>query len=120
MAWSHSQVVEWIFGSRIQSHWPCRTLWPSSMFSRILATASASVPATSRREQREQQRAAAGHLQAALDRDDPVDVARVGLAAAADDLGAERVEFGAEGLDLLGGEVGGGAGASGLAGAGAV
>ena len=44
-AWSHSQVVEWIFGSRIQSHWPCMMLWPSSMFSRILATDSAAVPA---------------------------------------------------------------------------
>ena len=28
-AWSHSHVVEWIFGSRIQSHWPCMMLWPS-------------------------------------------------------------------------------------------
>ena len=42
---SHSHVVEWIFGSRIQSHWPCRTLWPISMFSRIFAVASAAVPA---------------------------------------------------------------------------
>ena len=23
---SHSHVVEWISGSRIQSHWPCMTL----------------------------------------------------------------------------------------------
>ena len=42
---SHSHVVEWIFGSRIQSHCPCRTLWPISMFSRIFAAASAAVPA---------------------------------------------------------------------------
>ncbi len=42
---SHSQVVEWMRGSRIQSHWPCRMLWPISMFSRILATDSPSVPA---------------------------------------------------------------------------
>ena len=34
---SHSQVEEWISGSFIQSHWPCMTLWPISMFSRILA-----------------------------------------------------------------------------------
>ena len=45
-ALSHSQVVEWIFGSRIQSHWPCRMLWPISMFSRILATDSPAVPRT--------------------------------------------------------------------------
>src|SRR4051794_5780945 len=31
-------------GSFIQSHWPCRTLWPISMFSRILATDSVAVP----------------------------------------------------------------------------
>ena len=46
MTKSHSQVVEWMSGSRIQSHWPCRTLWPISMFSRILATLSSAVPAT--------------------------------------------------------------------------
>ena len=44
VALSHSQVVEWIFGSRIQSHWPCRMLWPISMFSRILATHRPAVP----------------------------------------------------------------------------
>ena len=31
-------------GSLIQSHWACRTLWPISMFSRILARPSISVP----------------------------------------------------------------------------
>ena len=46
VAESHSQVVEWIFGSRIQSHWPCRMLWPISMFSRILATDRPAVPTT--------------------------------------------------------------------------
>ena len=34
---SHSHAVELISGSLIQSHWPCITLWPISMFSRILA-----------------------------------------------------------------------------------
>ncbi len=34
----------WIFGSRIQSHWPCRTLWPISMFSSTLPSASSVVP----------------------------------------------------------------------------
>ena len=41
---SHSQVVEWISGSFIQSHWPCMMLCPSSMFSTILATPSAPAP----------------------------------------------------------------------------
>ena len=50
MALSHSQVVEWIFGSRIQSHWPWRMLWPISMFSRILETDRPAVP-TSQAEQ---------------------------------------------------------------------
>ncbi len=45
-ALSHSQVVEWIFGSRIQSHWPCMTLWPISMFSMILETDRPAVPAS--------------------------------------------------------------------------
>src|SRR3712207_980767 len=44
LAMSHSHVVEWIFGSRIQSHWPCRMLCPISMFSRILATERPTVP----------------------------------------------------------------------------
>ena len=44
-ALSHSQVVEWMAGSRIQSHCPWRMLCPISMFSRILATESPTVPA---------------------------------------------------------------------------
>ncbi len=39
-ALSHSQLVEWTLGSRIQSHWPCMTLWPISMFSRIFEPGS--------------------------------------------------------------------------------
>ncbi|PQM46756.1 hypothetical protein C1Y40_03065 [Mycobacterium talmoniae] len=42
---SHSQLLEWISGSFIQSHWPCMTLWPISMFSMILATPNVTVPA---------------------------------------------------------------------------
>ncbi len=42
---SQSQVEELIWGSFIQSHWPCITLWPISMFSRILARESIDVPA---------------------------------------------------------------------------
>src|SRR6478735_2021281 len=45
-ALSHSHVVEWIFGSRIQSPWPCMTLCPISMFSRIFATDRPAVPST--------------------------------------------------------------------------
>src|SRR5690606_814352 len=43
---SHSQVVAWTSSSRIQSHWPCMTLCPISMFSRIFDNDSAAVPAT--------------------------------------------------------------------------
>ena len=43
-ALSHSQVVEWILGSRIQSHCPCMTLWPISMLSTILEIDSPTVP----------------------------------------------------------------------------
>src|SRR3954453_20380116 len=43
---SQSHVEEWICGSFIQSHWPCITLWPISMFSRILASESPAVPTT--------------------------------------------------------------------------
>ena len=43
-ALSHSQVVEWISGSRIQSHWPCMTLCPISMFSMIFETDRPVVP----------------------------------------------------------------------------
>ena len=41
---SHSQVLEWISGSFIQSHWPWEMLWPSSMFSMDFAYANAPVP----------------------------------------------------------------------------
>ena len=43
---SQSHEEEWIWGSFIQSHWPCMTLWPISMFSRILAAEREAVPAT--------------------------------------------------------------------------
>jgi hypothetical protein len=42
---SHSHVEEWISGSFIQSHWPCMTLWPISMFSMILERPNVAVPA---------------------------------------------------------------------------
>jgi len=43
---SHSQVLEWISGSFLQSHRSWQMLWPSSMFWMLLATASAVVPST--------------------------------------------------------------------------
>ncbi len=43
---SQSQVDEWMFGSFIQSHWPCMTLCPISMFSRILANDRPAVPSS--------------------------------------------------------------------------
>jgi len=43
-ALSHSQVVEWILLSRIQSHCPYSTLWPISIFSTILEMESPTVP----------------------------------------------------------------------------
>jgi hypothetical protein len=43
---SQSHVDELICGSFIQSHWPCITLWPISMFSRTLASDRVAVPAT--------------------------------------------------------------------------
>ncbi len=43
---SHSQVLEWISGSFIQSHWPWEMLWPSSMFSMDFAYASDAVPSS--------------------------------------------------------------------------
>ena len=41
---SQSHEREWMYGSFIQSHWPCITLWPISMFSRIFAIESVAVP----------------------------------------------------------------------------
>ncbi len=43
---SQSHVDEWMFGSFIQSHWPCMTLCPISMFSRIFAIDRPAVPST--------------------------------------------------------------------------
>ena len=104
---SHSQVVEWIFGSRIQSHWPCRMLWPISMFSRILATHRPAVPTTQAGgKMLSQQHGAAAELELALDVDDLADVRRVGLAAGVEDVLADGVELVADLLDVLGGEVG--------------
>src|SRR4051794_2777754 len=43
---SQSHAWELMTGSFIQSHWPCRMLWPSSMFSRIFATESVLIPSS--------------------------------------------------------------------------
>src|SRR3954454_15295713 len=50
---SQSQVEELIWWSFIQSHWPCITLWPISMFSRILASESIEVPSSHVGQRRE-------------------------------------------------------------------
>ena len=50
---SQSQARELITGSFIQSHWPCRTLWPISMFSRILAMPSVAAPSDPGTRQRD-------------------------------------------------------------------
>ena len=50
---SQSQARELITGSFIQSHWPCMTLWPISMFSRILAMPSVAAPSAHGTRQRE-------------------------------------------------------------------
>ena len=50
---SQSQARELITGSFIQSHWPCRTLWPISMFSRIFARPSVEAPTIQGMRQRE-------------------------------------------------------------------
>ena len=50
---SQSHARELITGSFIQSHWPCMTLWPISMFSRILAIPSVLAPRTHGIRQRE-------------------------------------------------------------------
>ena len=104
---SHSQLLEWISGSFIQSHWPCMTLWPISMFSRILATpehgraGDERGPAGALAVASGEQRDAPAGGEAALDPDHPVDVRRVGGVARLLDLRADRVELAAELLDLV-------------------
>ena len=78
---SHSQLVEWISGSRIQSHWAWSTLWPISMFSRILASESSPTPASHPGGSTPAiSRARAAEVEAALRADDPSDVGGVLLA----------------------------------------
>ena len=50
---SQSQARELITGSFIQSHWPCMTLWPISMFSRIFARPSVAAPSAHGTRQRD-------------------------------------------------------------------
>ena len=103
---SHSQVVEWISGSRIQSHWPCITLCPSSMFSSTLATARAVVPASQAGGNSETSSAARpAALQAALDLHDLADVGGVALAEVGHDLVADGVELAADVVEVFGSQV---------------
>ena len=50
---SQSHARELITGSFIQSHWPCMTLWPISMFSRILARPRVAAPSAHGTRQRD-------------------------------------------------------------------
>ena len=50
---SQSQDRELMTGSFIQSHWPCMTLWPISMFSRIFDMPSVAAPSSHGTRQRE-------------------------------------------------------------------
>ncbi len=92
-------------GSFIQSHWPCITLWPISMFSRIFASDSAAVPAShSGLLARAEQQRARGEHELAVQPDRRADVARVALAEVGVHLVVDRVELAAQLLELLGGE----------------
>ena len=97
--------LELITGSFIQSHWPCRTLWPISMFSRILAIPSVAAPDSPRHPPaRRDQLRAADQRQPPLERDHRADVAGVAVAEVGLDLLVQLVELPADLLDLLGGE----------------
>ena len=98
---SHSHVEEWISGSFIQSHWPCMTLWPISMFSMILETPSVAVPAhQAERFELRGQHQPARDLQRALRGDGAADVARVALAAGVLDVLADGVQLDSQALDV--------------------
>src|SRR6478752_2269487 len=104
---SHSQVLEWISGSFIQSHWPWQMLWPSSMFSMLLATASAVVPRNPAGLA-----AAAGDDQPRVDfdsslkRDSALDVCPVIFTARILDVAADRLQLASERLEVRIAEVG--------------
>src|SRR3954447_11175806 len=99
-------------GSFIQSHWPCRTLWPISMFSRILAIESVEAPSahstfelepsSSMRPIRPSRRCQApDRAERGVQVDDAAEVARVALAEIVLDLLVELVELAADRLELL-------------------
>ena len=103
---SHSKSLPVSVGSFIQSYWPCITLWPISMLSRIFDSESAAVPAIQAGGRKPaNMQAAAADLQAALGADHVADVVGVALAEVGEDALADGVELLAEGLDLLGGQV---------------
>ncbi len=90
---SQSQVEEWMFGSFIQSHWPCRTLWPISMFSRIFATDRPVVPSDPRgRVARRHQHDPRQRRQPPVELDQAADVVRVARAEVGLDLVVDRLE----------------------------
>ena len=79
------------------------------MLSRIFDSERAVTPPTQAgREEAGEQQGPAGELQAPLGPHDLLEVVAVALAEVGDGALAEVVELGAEGVDLLGGEVAGG------------
>ncbi len=99
---SQSHTCELITGSFIQSHCPCMTLWPISMFSRILASESTTVPASQaggNSEGSSSARPPIGKL--SMQRDHAADVAGVPVAEALEDLVVQLLELAPDRLDLL-------------------
>jgi hypothetical protein len=99
---SQSQVADEIWGSFIQSHWPCMTLWPISMFSRTLAIESSAVPASQAGRRREASSSTPPEdHEPAVNLDHAHDVAPVPVSQLGEDLAVDGVELAAERLDLL-------------------
>ena len=98
---SHSQVLEWISGSFIQSHWPWVMLWPSSMFSMHLrheqghGSGSPSGLASAAEDGQP-----GGDFQAPLKSDDALDVCAVLCAQRRFDVAADLVQREPERFDV--------------------
>ena len=90
----------------MKSYWPCITLWPTSMLSRILATPSMVVPASQAGGNKLASRSsAAARVHVAGELHHLADVGRVLFAELRARALLEGVELRAEGFDLLGSKV---------------
>ena len=103
---SHSQVVEWISGSFIQSHWPWPMLWASSMFSMLLAAASAPFRPPTGPASAGADHHPCGEVQTALNSDGALDVGPVLRAARILDIETDRLQIHRKCLDVRGAEMG--------------